>query len=87
VVPVVLGVTIPIVLIGGLVFLLFVMPVLDPPPPNARCPDCLSTFHIADLDKKTLTQKAAIKRRCPVCGNYNDLWTYETVFQVMPPKR
>ncbi|MGH7169139.1 MAG: hypothetical protein ACRELG_02535 [Gemmataceae bacterium] len=47
-------------------------------PNNARCPECLTAFRL-DEDTSTWTQfqKMAVNKRCPFCGHYSDVLTYE----------
>jgi hypothetical protein len=57
--------------------------------PNARCPDCNREFFIGGIGKMNWWEKADLPRhRCPFCGEFNDVLTYQVFggFEHAPPE-
>lgn len=68
----------------GLVFGLFMLIVVNrppPEPPNATCPVCMTSYVIHGADEMTTTQQAAITTRCPFCGNSSSVWEACGIFR------
>jgi hypothetical protein len=69
-----LGLSVPAMLLVGYCFP-YVVPAASGP--NARCPHCLTPCRISGLERMTFHQKAAVRHRCPTCGNVDEVIFFE----------